>query len=642
MIEKQIAQYGSWPSPISSDLVVKGTVRLKIPIFDAGKLYWTEMRPSEAGRSVIVEYLTDGKTQDIIPPRVHEYGGGESLITEGKVYFINFSDQKLYLVDTNKDKMPQIIPTKNNCYYSDFVLDKHNNRLICIQEDHSNSDQEAINSLVAINLTGSNAIEILAIGNDFYSSPRLSPDGTKLAWLTWQHPNMPWDATELWVGEINKQGEITNLIKIAGGKTESIFQPEWSASNTLYFVSDRNNWWNLYCWQNGQIEALYEKEAEFGLPQWVFGMKTYGFLSDNTIICTYTEKGVWHLASLNLETKELKNFDIPYTEISDLHIADEKAFFVAGSPTKLREIAVLNLFTGKIKVLRKTSDLVLDHDYLSTPQTVEFPTENGLTAHAFYYPPKNAKYQALAEEKPPLLVKSHGGPTAATSSVLSLTIQYWTSRGFAVLDVNYGGSTGYGRDYRSRLNKNWGIIDVDDCVNAAKYLVKQGLADAKKLAIDGGSAGGYTTLSVLTFRDVFSAGASYYGVSDLKALAEDTHKFESRYLDNLVGAYPQEKELYHQRSPINFVEQLSCPVILLQGLEDKVVPPNQAEKMLEALREKKIPVAYVAFEGEQHGFRQAANIKRALEAEYYFYSQVFKFPVVDDITPVKIENSEKL
>ena len=648
MIEKQIAQYGSWPSPISSDLVVKGTVRLKTPVYDSGKIYWTEMRPSEAGRSAIVQHLADNTTQDVIlapfnsRTRVHEYGGGESLIVNGKVYFINFSDQKLYLVDTNKDKTPQVIPTKNNCYYSDFVLDKTRNRLICIQEDHSSSDQEAVNSLVVIDLASNNAIETLASGNDFYSSPRLSPDGTKLAWLTWQHPNMPWDATELWVGEINEQGEIINSIKVAGGKTESIFQPEWSANNILYFVSDRSNWWNIYCWQNGQIEALCEKEAEFGLPQWVFGMRTYGFAANNTIICSYTKKGIWYLASLDLEAKELKNFDIPYTEISDLYVADGKAFFVGGSPTKLREIAVLDLSSNQLKVLRKTSDLILDQDYLSIPQTIEFPTEQSLTAHAFYYPPKNAKYQALAEEKPPLLVKSHGGPTAATSSVLSLTIQYWTSRGFAVLDVNYGGSTGYGRDYRSRLNRSWGIVDVDDCVNAAKYLVEQGLADAKKLAIDGGSAGGYTTLSVLTFRDVFSAGASYYGVSDLKALAEDTHKFESRYLDNLVGAYPQEKELYHQRSPINFVEQLSCPVILLQGLEDKVVPPNQAEKMLEALREKKIPVAYVAFEGEQHGFRQAANIKRALEAEYYFYAQVFKFAVVDDIAPVTIENVEKL
>ncbi len=649
MLDKQVMGYGSWQSPITADLVVKGNVRLKTPFYRNKKdLYWVEMRPNEGGRSVIVKF-TDGQTLDITPApfnartRVHEYGGGETLIVNHQVYFSNFSDQRIYKVDTNtSDFVPEVVTSEGSFYYADAVFDKCRNRLICVREDHTNSNQEAVNSLVAIDLSKENNGNVLVSGNDFYSSPKLSPDGEKLAWLTWNHPNMPWDGTELWVGKLDESGNIKEAEKIAGGIAESIFQPEWSANGELYFVSDSSGWWNLYRFRNGQVEAICKKEAEFGLPQWVFGMKTYAFLSNDEIACTYTEKGIWYLAILDTKTLALKDIKLPYTEISDLEVGDNELFFVGGSPTSLREIVKLNLSDNKITVLKESTAVKVNSEYLSVPEAIEFPTENSLKAHAFYYSPKNPNYQAPKGEKPPLLVKSHGGPTAATSSVLSLSIQYWTSRGFAVLDVNYGGSTGYGREYQQRLRDNWGIVDIDDCVNAAKYLIENNLADPKRLAIDGGSAGGYTTLSVLTFRDIFQAGASYYGVSDLKALAEDTHKFESRYLDNLVGKYPERKDLYYERSPINFVEQLSCPVILLQGLEDKVVPPNQAEKMLEALREKKIPVAYVAFEGEQHGFRRAENIKRALEAEYYFYSQIFKFALSEPIDPIEIENLENI
>ncbi len=647
MTEKQTATYGSWLSPITSDLVVTGTVRLKTPVYNRGNIYWNEMRPNEAGRNVIVKMHANGDILDVVLPpfnartRVHEYGGGEFLVVEGIVYFSNFSDQRIYKIDTNNSLSAQAITAAGNFYYADACFDKSRSRLICVQEDHTNSDQEAVNSIVAIDITKENNGKVLVSGNDFYSSPQISSDGTKLAWLTWHHPNMPWDSTELWVAEFDTDGSIKNSKQIAGGKNTSIFQPQWSKDETLYFISDQSGWSNLYAWQLGQIKPLYEKNLDFGLPQWVFGMRTYDFASDKEIVCTYTEKGVWYLARLDINAKTLKTLEVPYTEISDLRVADGKAFFVGGSPTRLREIVQLDLSSCETKILKRTSELSVDREYLSVPETIEFPTENNLTAHAFYYPPKNRDYQAYSRECPPLLVKSHGGPTAATSSVLSLTIQYWTSRGFAVLDVNYGGSTGYGRVYRERLNNNWGIVDVDDCVNGAKYLVSQNKADVKRLAIDGGSAGGYTTLCVLAFRDYFQAGASYYGVSDLKALAEDTHKFESRYLDNLIGPYPERKDLYNERSPINHVEGLSCPVILFQGLEDKVVPPNQAEKMLEALREKKIPIAYVPFEGEQHGFRRAENIKRSLEAEYYFYGQIFKFSIADKIEPVEIENLTK-
>lgn len=645
MTEKQVATFGSWLSPITADLVVTGTVRLKTPICDQGNVYWNEMRPNEGGRNVIVKMLPTGEKLDVFSApfnartRVHEYGGGEFLVSNGVVYFSNFSDQRIYKVDTNNsDSSPTSVTGEGTFFYADAVFDKTRSRLICVREDHNTSDQEAISSIVAINILEENNGKVLISGNDFYSSPRISPDGKKLVWLTWQHPNMPWDSTELWIGEFDLDGTIKNPKQIAGGKNISVFQPEWSANGNLYFISDENGWWNLYSLENEQIVNLYKKASEFGLPQWVFGMRTYDFLSDKEIICSYVEKGIWFLANLDLNTKALKILETPYAEISDLRVTDGKAFFVGGSPTKLREIVQLDLSSCETTILRRTSELKVDKDFLSIPETIEFPTENNLTAHAFYYPPKNPNYQAPEGECPPLLVKSHGGPTASTSSVLSLTTQYWTSRGFAVLDVNYGGSTGYGRAYRERLNDSWGIVDVDDCVNGAKYLVSQNKADKNRLAIDGGSAGGYTTLCVLTFRDYFQAGASYFGVSDLKALAEDTHKFESRYLNNLIGPYPERKDLYDERSPISHVERLSCPVILFQGLEDKVVPPNQAEKMLEALRKKNIPVAYVPFEGEQHGFRRAENIKRSLEAEYYFYAKVFKFSVADKIDPVEIEN----
>jgi dipeptidyl aminopeptidase/acylaminoacyl peptidase len=379
-------------------------------------------------------------------------------------------------------------------------------------------------------------------------------------------------------------------------------------------------------------------EAEFAYPHWVFGLSNYGFASASRLICSYTQNGSWYLASLDLDRKQLQPIDTPYTNISSLQVQGDRIVFIGGSPTQSTAAILIDLKTNKTEILKQSSDLDIDPGYISLPEAIAFPTENGLTAYAWYYPPKNQDYTAPQEELPPLLVKSHGGPTAAASASLSLRVQYWTSRGFAYLDVNYGGSTGYGRAYRQRLDGNWGIVDVDDCVNAAKYLVAQGKADSNRLAISGGSAGGYTTLAALTFRDTFKAGASHYGVSDIEALVKDTHKFESRYIDRLVGKYPEEKATYYERSPLHFTDRLSCPSIFFQGLEDKVVPPNQAEMMFEALKKKGLPVAYVAFEGEQHGFRRAENIKRALDGEFYFYSRLFNFSGAEAIEPVEIFN----
>jgi dipeptidyl aminopeptidase/acylaminoacyl peptidase len=462
-------------------------------------------------------------------------------------------------------------------------------------------------------------------GNDFYSSPRLSPDGRRLAWLAWNHPNLPWDGTELWLAEINDDGALGARRVIAGGATESIFQPEWSPDGRLHFVSDRTGWWNLYRYDNGQTEALCEIEAEFGMPQWGFRMATYGFASADEILCAFNEQGNWRLGLLDTRTRELSRIETAYTEINSLRVAGNRAVFCGGSPSDAMAVVELDIATRETTVLRRSSNLAIDAAYLSLPETIEFPTEGGLTAFAFFYAPRNRDYDAPANEKPPLIVFIHGGPTSAATTTLKLTIQYWTSRGLGVLDVNYGGSTGYGRRYRERLNGNWGVVDIDDCVNGARYLAEQGKVDGHRLIIRGGSAGGYTTLAALTFRNFFKAGASYYGISDLELLEQDCHKFESRYNHSLIGPYPESKELYRARSPIYFTDQLSCPIILFQGLEDKVVPPNQSEMLYEAARAKGLPVAYIAFAGEAHGFRQAANIKRSLDGELYFYSRVFGF-----------------
>ncbi|MBD2004265.1 MULTISPECIES: S9 family peptidase [Cyanophyceae] len=646
---QQVKPYGSWKSPITSDLMVSETIGLGQIAIDGEDVYWIEGRPAEAGRTVIVRSTPDGQTIDIAPPpfnvrtRVNEYGGGAYCVADGIVYFSNFADQRLYRLIPGSQ--PQPLTPEAKMSYADAVIDRQRNRLYAVREDHTGEGQEAVNTLVSINLENGEDVRVLVSGNDFYSSPRLKPDGSQLAWLTWNHPNMPWDGTELWVAQINPDGSLGESQLVAGGADESIFQPEWSPDGILHFVSDRSGWWNLYKKASpvegeglGLTEPLCEMEAEFGLPQWIFGMSTYAFESANRIICTYTQQGIWHLASLDTTIGKLQQIETPYTEITSLKAVAGRVEFIAGSPTEFSSIVQLDLTTGQSSVLRRSSKLEIDAGYLSIAQPIEFPTENGLTAYGFYYPPQNHDFMAPEGELPPLVVKSHGGPTAATSSQLNLRIQYWTSRGFAYLDVNYGGSTGYGRGYHQRLDGLWGVVDVDDCVNGAKYLSEKGLVDENRMAIAGGSAGGYTTLCALTFRDVFKAGASYYGVSDLEALLRDTHKFESRYFDRLIGPYPERQDIYHDRSPIHFTDKLSCPIIFFQGLEDKVVPPNQAEMMVDVLRSKGLPVAYVAFEGEQHGFRRAENIKRVIDGEFYFYSRVFGFELAHPVEPIAIAN----
>ncbi len=643
MPEPKVAPYGSWKSPITSDLIVSETIGLGQIALDGEDIYWVEQRPAEGGRNVIVQRTPDGQTTDMTPApfnartRVHEYGGGAFAVADGTIYFSNFADQRLYRQALGS--APEPITPAMDLRYADGVIDRRRNRMICVREDHTASGREAVNTLVSINLEGDEqGGQVLVAGNDFYSSPRLSPDGSRLAWLTWNHPNMPWDGTELWVGELNADGSLGRTQRVAGGVDESIFQPEWSPHGILYFISDRTGWWNPYRWYGGQLEHLVDMEAEFGRPQWVFGMSTYAFEPAGRILCSYTQNGTWYLASLDTATRRLEPIQTPYSFITGLRVGPGRLVFLGGSPTEPASIVRLDPATGRLEVLRRSSDVAIDPGYLSIPQAIEFPTENGLTAYGFYYKPENRDYVAPPGERPPLLVHSHGGPTSAASTVLDLGVQYWTSRGIAVLDVNYGGSTGYGRAYRQRLNGQWGIVDVDDCVNGARTLVGRGEVDGDRLIIAGGSAGGYTTLCALTFRNVFQAGASYFGLSDLEADALETHKFESHYSDRLVAPYPAGRAIYYERSPIHFVDRISVPMILFQGLEDKIVLPNQSEMIFEAVRAKGVPVAYLAFEGEQHGFRKAENIKRSLDAELYFYSRVFGFELADPVEPVPIEN----
>ncbi len=639
MSKAKISPYGSWKSPITAGLITAQSISLDAIAVDGPDIYLCEGRPQEAGRIAVVRCSPGRDPIDCLPAefnvrtRVHEYGGGALAVFDGMIYFSNFDDQHLYRQAPGGQ--PEVLTPTDGYRYADFSLDRPRKRIVCVREDHTMAG-EAVNTISAVPLGGGDG-QVLVEGANFYSNPRLSPDGTRLAWLCWNHPNMPWDGTELWTASVRVDGSLGEPVQVAGGPDESVFQPEWSPKGVLHFASDRTGWWNLYRWQNG-LEPLYPMEAEFAEPQWVFGLRTYAFLSENMLLCTYTHNGTWRLARLDTLAKKLIPLDLPYGDFGAIHAGTGFAVFEAGSPTEPFALIRFDLKTGATEVLRRAFEPTVDPGYFSRPQAVEFPTENGLTSHGIFYPPANRDFAGPKGERPPLLVFSHGGPTGATATSLRYGIQYWTSRGFAVLDVNYGGSSGYGRPYRQRLNGAWGIVDVDDCCNGARWLAAQSRVDGKRMAIRGGSAGGFTTLAALVFKDVFNAGASHYGVSDLEALAKETHKFESRYLDSMIGPYPARKDLYEARSPIHAVDRLHTPLILFQGAEDKVVPPNQAESMFAAARDKGIPVAYLLFEGEQHGFRRAENIQRSLEAELYFYSKIFHFDLAEPVEPVEIEN----
>jgi len=642
MKNKKIAPFGSWASPVKAKSIAAEHIGLGQIEIDENQVYWVENRPSEEGRNVIVTQNSKGGNFDVIPPsynartRVHEYGGGSFAVKDKIICFSNFEDQNLYIKIPGKDIKP--LTENNNSRYADLSIDMKFKRVICVREENKNFGKEPDNTIVGIPLEFSDKIRTLIWGNDFYSSPRLSPDGRKIAYLTWNHPQMPWDGTELWVAALNLDGSIGKKEKIAGSRKESIFQPEWSPDNVLYFISDRNNWWNIYRFNKNKVESFVTMKSDFGLPQWVFGLSTFDFYSGDKIVCSYTKEGKWYLGFLDLETKDLDLIKTKYDTISYVKVMGENLIMKAASPLKPPALVRLNMNTRKSKVLRRSTDISIPLEYISVPESVVFPSKGGEKTYGFYYSPKNRKFKGPRGEKPPLIVIVHGGPTSSTSTALDLKKQFWTSRGFAVFDVNYGGSSGYGRNYRDRLKGKWGIKDVDDCINGVKFLVKKGKADGERLIIRGGSAGGYTVLCALTFRDFFRAGASYYGVSDLVKLTKETHKFESHYLNSLIGKYPEKIKLYEERSPINSAGKLCVPVIFFQGAEDKVVPPEQSESFVSVLEKKGVPVSYILFEKEQHGFRKAQNIKRSLEAELYFYARVFGFELKEAIKPVPIKN----
>jgi dipeptidyl aminopeptidase/acylaminoacyl peptidase len=656
---KQIAPYGSWSSPIHSRLLTQKSVRLSEPKLQAdGTLFWLESRPQEKGRSVLMRQTGD-KTVEVLPAEfsvtssVHEYGGGSYCLTPNHVFFVNGKDQNVYQYRLNGSDQPIALTSQKSCRYADLEFDALHKRILCVQEIHT-KDCEAVNQIIAIDIT-TKATTVIASGCDFYSNPRLSPDQQQLCWLSWNHPSMPWDNTECWIADIDYQGKLTHPTHIAGGTSsqaqgESIFQPQWHKNGNLFFVSDRNNWWNLYCYQQtghkqGRITSITNLEAEFATPQWVFGMSCYGFLSEEEVLATCTQNGRWRLVHINLLTLELSFIEptsdaSPWTDISSITCnGNGSAALLAASATQASSLNTMSFISNKLEhqnIACYSSQNNLLIEDISQPTSITFNTgkQKNDQAYGFYYPPQNARFEGEADTQPPVIVLCHGGPTGATDTGLNLKIQYWTSRGFAVADINYRGSTGYGRQYRQKLNNNWGITDVEDVCAAVDYLATQKLIDPTKAVIKGSSAGGYTVLAALTFSDTFTAGTSLYGIGNLETLALDTHKFEARYMDSLVGPYPATKQIYLDRSPLFHADKLNCPVIFFQGLDDKVVPPNQASAMVNALKSKGVPVAHVEFKGEGHGFRQASSIQQCLENELSFYAQLFEFEIDKSIEPV--------
>jgi dipeptidyl aminopeptidase/acylaminoacyl peptidase len=618
----RVAPFGSWSSPITAESIARGSVGLAEPELAGGSIWWIEGRPSEGGRQVVVHAALDGGGRvDAIPPgfsartRVHEYGGGAYAVHGTSLFFSNDDDGRIYRIDPGAAPVP-ITPEPaepRSLRYADLDVSPDGRLIHCVRETHGSG--EAVNEIVAVAVGGEGEPYVVAGGMDFYAAPRASPDGSRIAWLSWEHPRMPWDGTELWVAPAAGGGEPR---LVTGGPGASVVGPQWSPEGVLYYVSDETGWWNLY----REGEALYPLDAEFGGPMWVFGQEPFAFLDDGRIACLWTRGGFPHLGLLDPESRELEELDVPLGpsfRTPRLRTDGTRLAFVGTSPTRPSGIVVMDPATGSFEVVARSTTEEPDAAYLSEPEAVEFES-GGRTSHALFFPPRNPRFEGPPGDRPPLIVMIHGGPTAQALPSLSLDIQFWTSRGFAVVDVNYGGSTGYGRPYRELLNDQWGVVDVEDATSAALALAREGRVDGARLAITGGSAGGYTALGALAFTDVFHAGASYYGVADIEALFATTHKFESRYEQALV---PHDQ--MRERSPINSVDRIDAPVIVFQGLDDPIVPPEQSEAIVEALRQRGIEHEYHAYEGESHGFRKAETIVHSLEAELAFYGRVFGF-----------------
>ena len=638
---------GSWPSPITSEAIVTSVVRLGELRLDGDDLYWLEGRPEDGGRQVLVRRDRDGVHRDVVGApfnvrcRVQEYGGSPYIVDAGTVWFGDFGSGRLHRVDPGGSAVA--MTPEGDLRYADFCVDRRRGRLLCVLEDHTTGAAEAVNSIAEVPFDGG-APRIVAGGHDFAAAPRLSPDGERLAWLVWDHPRLPWDGTELWVAELDGAGRPRNARRVAGGERESIADPLWAPDGSLWFSSDRDRgWWNLHRWDGERVLAVSPMEAETAIPAWTLGYQRFALLDDGRAITVAIGGGRERVLLVDAATGSAREVPLPFTTFgSMLRVRGGHLFTTAASPHQGTTVIDVDLARATFTELRRASSLVFDPEYVSTAEHIEFPTAGGLTAHAYYYPPRNRDARAEDGERPPLRVLSHGGPTSAAETSLDPSIQYFTSRGFAVVDVDYGGSTGYGRAYRERLYGRWGVVDVEDCVAAVHFLAARGDIDERRVCIQGGSAGGYTTLQALTSTDAFAAGCSLFGIGDLRVFVRDTHKFESRYMDQLVGPFPACAELYDERSPVNHTDRLTCPVILFQGLEDAVVPPNQAVLFFDAAKRRGIPCAYEPFEGEQHGFRIAANIRRCLDGELSFYGHVFDFePDVWLDPPLRIYNAEQ-
>ena len=647
---KQIKPYGSWSSPLSAEILAAKGNRFGHMCVDGTSLYWLESRADENGRGVIVKCDSNCELSEVLPKnisvrsKVHEYGSGDYTVDDDTIYFCDADDQCVYRYD---GELIQLTPKeKEEARYADFIISPDKNYLICVRERHC--ETKVVNDLVCLSLvekeesTGFAKLSILHSGFDFYSFPRLTKQGHRFCWTCWNQPDMPWDAAELWVADFHSDGTIDAAHKVAGGGGRevqySVYQPTWSEDGILHYISDASGWTNLYSCRDGVLNALTPIDREFGIPQWVLASSTYSITKDNQIYAVYIQDGKQQLCHIDEETGHIEPIALPYRYFGDhLLSAGDYLCFRAAGPATQEAIYAFNTKTQEIKALSNKQNFPIAVEELSIASAIKFESADQRISHAFYYKPNNTNYEAPKGAKPPLIVMSHGGPTGMTNNSLDPSIQFWTNRGFAVVDVNYTGSTGYGKKYRDALNGQWGILDVEDCIAAANYLVEEGLADKNSLLIRGGSAGGYTTLCALTFYNVFAAGMSRYGVADLESLASDSHKFEARYLDGLVGKYPDDKAIYRERSPIYHTDKLSCPILILQGEDDKVVPPNQAEMMVEALKEKNIPYAYRLYKGEGHGFRRAETIIDAFNSELSFYRQVLKIDDENDDYQLKIE-----
>ncbi|MFM8943839.1 MAG: prolyl oligopeptidase family serine peptidase [Actinomycetota bacterium] len=629
----EVRPYGSWRSPIDAALLTGGKRGFGLPRIDGADVYYTESRPAEGGRVTLMRRSPGRAAEEVVAPSVnartsvHEYGGGAYVVRDGVVVHASFDDQRLYRVERGAAAVaitPEP-PAPRSHRYADGAFSRDGRWMVWVRERHDADG--VVNELVRVTVDGSAPPVAIASGRDFYSTPRFSPDGSRLAFLAWDQPNMPWDGTDLLVADVLPDGSLGQPRHVAGGPDESIFQPAWSPDGVLHFVSDRTGWWNLHRDEPGGARNLAPRAEEFGTPQWLFAYSTYGFLDDGRIVCRRETADGERVGVLDPTTGELIDLDLPFEVVGPfVATQDARVALVVGGPHRPPTVVALDLRAADVEIVAEGDRLPIDVAYLSTPRPIAFPTEGGATAYAYFYPPTNPDFTAPAGELPPLLVLSHGGPTAATDVEFDLDKQFFTSRGFAVVDVNYGGSTGYGRDYRRRLNGMWGVVDTQDCANAARFLTDQGLVDPARVVASGGSAGGWTTLCLLAFTDVCAAGTSYYGVADLLPFVDDTHKFEARYFDSLVGPWPASRPLYEERSPLRHAERLSRPMLVLQGLDDRVVPPAQSELLVAALAAKGIPHAYIAYEGEGHGFRKAENIVRSLESELSFYAQVLGFP----------------